>query len=191
MTGFGVPLDFRGGFVPQRIPEDFATRFVERKQTPLSDSAIIRGSDVAVESDLQPGLPRHDRRPDVDPVAPDDRTGVSKAGDGRLPAHVLPVLDIPADRRGGARGDTGRLYAAKLRPVPGIATLRQRKMSNEGEEARSARGRHSPSRPAPAIPHDGDRRFRDCNHWPVGVPPLSVRCLTCATRSLSKADLSN
>src|SRR5262249_731796 len=118
LAALPVPLDLRHALVGRPRPEDRARVAVQAKHLPGVLRRVVDGSNVAVvaDADLRV-LVAADGRGEEDAVAPDDGAGVAQPGDRRLPADVLPLLEVPADGRLLAVGHARAARAAERRPV--------------------------------------------------------------------------
>ena len=111
MTGFGVPLGLWHAFVSNPLPDDFARALVQRVNLPGVLSHVGVRFNVAVKTVAKRflvGRITADGGDDKHPVAPDNRAGEGKSGNGHLPQDVLTLDGVPFRRSrfavGNARG---------------------------------------------------------------------------------------
>ena len=122
----------RHGFEAELVPENFAIRFVEAKQPPLMSFGFFVGTDVAIQAGFEFGfVAGFDGSGDEDIAAPNDRAGVAKARQRRLPADILTSVNIPLSRRRSVR-EAACMRAAELRPIGG-RRRRERGLSQQGD----------------------------------------------------------
>src|SRR5262249_7446613 len=118
LAALEVPLDLRHALVGGPRPEDLARVAVQAEDLPGVFRLVVDGIDGAVVADLDLRvLVAADGRGDEDAVAPDDGAAVAQTGDRRLPADVLPLLEVPGDGRLLAVGHPRAPRAAERRPV--------------------------------------------------------------------------
>src|SRR2546427_12342276 len=101
MSRFGVSFEPRNTFVFEFVPKHFASGFVEAEQAPLVRFFFFVGIAGAVQTDLEIRFcVRPDSRRQVEPVSPNDRTGMSKARNRSLPTNIFAGCHIPGQGRG-------------------------------------------------------------------------------------------
>ena len=135
-----VPLLLWHALVRRLPPHGLARPAIERHHDPLLRRAVLGCRSLAVEPRLEGDAgAAADRARHEDPVAPDNRARMGKAGNRNLPADVGTADPIPRVGETLTIGDAGRGRATEPRPV--VAGCREKSCCSAGcSDAQNKKG---------------------------------------------------
>src|SRR5690349_10985836 len=116
MGRLGVPLHTRHSAMPFLVPKDLSGVLIERQNSPDLGTVVVRGTNIAVESDFEIPLPTG-HGGEIDTILPNDRRGMCQSRNFGAPGDVLTTFEIPANRESGGLIDPAGTRTAKLRPI--------------------------------------------------------------------------